>query len=280
MGRPLSTNRKRAEVGYRCFGWPTLREYYSYIPETAGPDSPVMVLIHGITRRAAEQVFRFRDEADRTGAVLAAPHFSKVIYGQYQQVVDRRGVRADLALIDIIGDVANAVGGHPGKVHLFGFSGGAQFAHRFALLHPDRVASMTLASAGWYTMPDEAQPYPYGVGTHPVAGETFDLKAFLAIERHLFVGSEDRFQDDALRRSDRIDRAQGTNRLERATRWKAAMDEVCGKYGVPLPRSSFEVLKGVGHSFAGSAGRRSLPSRVMRKLGLHSVVQFQGEEES
>lgn len=255
-------------IRFRVTGGPTLREYFFYVPDSAGPESPILVLVHGITRRAAEQIFRFRDDADRTGTILIAPHFPKVIYGQYQQVVDKKGPRADLALIEIIAEVAGEIGGRTGKVHLFGFSGGAQFAHRFALIHPGRVASISLASAGWYTMPDEVRPYPLGIATHPIPGETFDLHKFLAIERHVYVGGEDRFQDDALRKSPRLDRLQGSNRVRRAKTWSRAMDAASRRLGAIPPSSTFEILKGVGHSFAGSAKRRSLPSRVVENLAL------------
>lgn len=264
----LASHETEPRVRFRAIGGPTLREYYFYVPDGAGPESPVLVLVHGITRRAAEQIFRFRDEADRTGTILVAPHFPKRIYGQYQQVVDKKGSRADLAAIDIIADVAREIGRSVGKVHLFGFSGGAQFAHRFALLHPGRVASLSLASAGWYTMPDQEHPYPLGVATHPIPGESFDLRGFLTIERHVYVGSEDRFQDDALRKSPRLNRLQGSNRLRRAKAWVKAMDSASSRLGALPPTSTFEILKGVGHSFAGSAERRSLPCRVVENLGL------------
>ena len=267
--RPCA-NRHETEprVRFRAIGGPALREYFFYVPDGAGPGSPILVLVHGITRRAAEQMFRFRDEADRTGTILVAPHFPKVIYGQYQQVVDKKGTRADLALIEIIADVTGEIGGRAGKVHLFGFSGGAQFVHRFALIHPERVASISLASAGWYTMPDETRPYPLGIATHPIPGETFDLREFLAIERHVYVGGEDRFQDEALRKSPMLDRLQGSNRLRRAKAWSKAMDAASRRLGALPPSSTFEILKGVGHSFAGSAKRRSLPSRVVENLAL------------
>lgn len=255
-------------VNFRAFGSPTLREYFSYIPQSAGPGSPVLALVHGITRRAAEQIFRFRDEADRSGAILIAPLFPKVTYGQYQQVVDRSGARADLALIEIVEDISEKIGAKPGKFHLFGFSGGAQFAHRFAMIHPNWVASLSLASAGWYTMPDDNLPYPYGIRTHPLPGATFDIGSFLAIERHIFVGSEDRFQDDALRSSHKLNLSQGANRVERAKRWAHALDIASRRLDVHPRKASLEVLKGVGHSFASSARRRSLPERVFQKLEL------------
>jgi pimeloyl-ACP methyl ester carboxylesterase len=264
----LTSDEVQSRVRFRAIGGPTLREYFYYTPSGAGPNSPILVLVHGITRRAAEQIFRFRDEADRTATILVAPHFPKVIYGQYQQAIDTRGPRADLALIEILADVTAKHEARSSKVHLFGFSGGAQFAHRFALIHPERVASISLASAGWYTMPDEGRPYPLGIATHPVPGETFDLRAFLAIERHVYVGGEDRFQDDALRKSPRLDRLQGSNRVQRAKAWSKAMDAASKRLLAIPPSSTFEILKGVGHSFAGSAKRRSLPSRVVQSLGL------------
>ena len=55
-------------------------------------------------------------------------------------------------------------GAAAGPFYLFGFSGGAQFAHRYVLAHPDRVAAAGIGAAGWYTFPDSATPYPYGLG--------------------------------------------------------------------------------------------------------------------
>lgn len=264
----VASHEAQPRVRFRAIGSPALREYFVYVPGGAGPKSPILVLVHGITRRAAEQIFRFRDEADRTGAILVAPHFPKATYGQYQQVVDKKRPRADLALIDIIHDVAREIGGDVGKVHLFGYSGGAQFAHRFAMIHPERVASLSLAAAGWYTMPDRERNYPLGIATHPIPGEKFDLRAYLTIERHVYVGSEDRFQDDALRKSPTLDRLQGASRVQRAKAWAKAMDSASRRIGGLPPSSTFEILKGVGHSFAGSAKRRSLPCRVVENLGL------------
>jgi pimeloyl-ACP methyl ester carboxylesterase len=50
-----------------------------------------------------------------------------------------------------------------GAFHLSGFSGGAQFAHRFWYLHPDRVASLAVAAPGAVTLLDEAILWPRGV---------------------------------------------------------------------------------------------------------------------
>lgn len=256
----------RRPVQFREIGRPTVRSYFQYRPASARANAPTLVLVHGISRRAAQLTFRFVEKADEHGVVLVAPLFQKVIYGQYQQVIDKSGTRSDLALLDILDASRREMANDVGKVHLFGYSGGAQFAHRFALLHPERVASLNLAAAGWYTMPDIDSAYPLGVGTHPLGGD-YDLATYLAIERHVFVGSLDVMRDPALRKTPKVDTQQGPNRVERARTWFDAMQAASQEMGCKPPRSSFDLLPGVGHSFGGSARRTvDLPSRVFNRL--------------
>lgn len=239
------------------------REYFKYVPATASSESPVIVLVHGVTRRAAEQICRFRALADRAGAILIAPYFSRKAFGLYQQVADPKGgARADLALLDMLEAIGNETGAATERVHLFGYSGGAQFVHRFVMFYPERAATMLVASAGWYTFPDERLPYPYGIANSPLPGE-IELRRLLAVERHILVGAQDTGRGDNLRVSRKIDTLQGTNRLERATRWFQAMEDASRHHDIRPPRASFEIIPGVGHSFANSASRRSLPERVM-----------------
>lgn len=242
------------------------REYFKYVPVTASSESPVIVLVHGVTRRAAEQIFRFRELADQAGAILVAPYFSTSAFGLYQQVVDPKGgTRADLALLDMLEAISNETGAATDRVHLFGYSGGAQFVHRFVMLYPERAATMLIASAGWYTFPDERQPYPYGIANSPLAGE-IEPRRFLAVERHVLVGAQDTGRGDNLRVSRKLDAVQGPNRIERARRWFQAMEDASRNYDVRPARATFEIIPGVGHSFATSARRRSLPARVMSHI--------------
>lgn len=242
------------------------REYFKYVPVTASNVSPVIVLVHGVTRRAAEQIFRFRALADQAGAILVAPYFSRSAFGLYQQVVDpKSGARADLALLDILEAIGNETGAAIERVHLFGYSGGAQFVHRFVMLYPELAATMLVASAGWYTFPDERLPYPYGIANSPLPGE-IEPRLFLAVERHVLIGAQDTGRGDNLRVSRKIDSIQGTNRIERARRWFDAMEDASRRYDVHPPRATFEIIPGVGHSFATSTRRRSLPARVMNHI--------------
>lgn len=250
------------------------REYFKYVPAAASSESAVIVLVHGVTRRAAEQIFRFRSLADRANAILIAPYFSRPAFGLYQQVADSKsGARADLALFDMLESIGKETGAAIDRVHLFGYSGGAQFVHRFVMLHPERAATMLIASAGWYTFPDERLPYPYGIANSPLPGE-IEARQFLAIERHVLIGALDTGRGDNLRVSRKIDTQQGTNRLERARRWFQSMEEASQHYGVRPPQATFEVIPGAGHSFANSARRRSLPERVMSHI-FPDIPEFQ-----
>lgn len=264
--RTLTNSPRAGRMSFDIVGSSPPREYFKYVPATASSESRVIVLVHGVTRRAAEQIFRFRDLADQTGAILVAPFFSRSAFGLYQQVVDpHSGTRADLALVDILEAIGKETGASTERVHLFGYSGGAQFVHRFVMLYPELAASMVVASAGWYTFPDERLPYPYGLASSPLAGD-IEPKRFLAVERHVLVGAHDTGRGDNLRVSRKIDAIQGTNRIERARRWFDAMEDASRRYGVHPPGATFEIIPGVGHSFATSARRRSLPARVMNYI--------------
>ena len=262
----LARSHRPPKVEFHALPGAPPSEYYCYAPASAGRGAPLLILVHGITRHAAETIFRFREEADRLGIVLLAPYFSATAYRRYQLVIDDEGRRADLALFDMIEATALQTGCQKDKVHLFGYSGGAQFVHRFTMIHPGQVASMSVASAGWYTMPDPGEPYPYGIGSHPLQSHSFDAAAFLRIERHILVGSRDRQRDHHLRTSKKLDRLQGRDRVERACRWNAMMNAASQQWNSNPPDSSFELLQGVGHSFTSSARRRSLPQRVVARL--------------
>lgn len=240
------------------------RDYFLLVPATARPGARVLVLVHGISENALVHVLRFAGLARRHGFVLVAPLFLKRVYGRYQQLVDpKQGVRADLALLDILAAVGRDVGAAVDRVSIFGFSGGAQFAHRFTFAHPERVDVCACASAGWYTLPDPALRYPEGLERAPAAGHEPLPDAIRRIPFHVLVGDRDTARDSSLRTSDRLDAMQGRHRLQRARRWFAAMQA----WGAS-PASTFTLLPGVGHCFVTAVERGGLDERVVEKLDL------------
>ena len=78
------------------------------------------------------------------------------------------------------------------RFYLTGYSGGAQFAHRYAFAYPRRVAALAVCAAGWYTFPDPGLVYPHGLrlgGRLP--GVTFNPAAILRVPAVAFVGARD-----------------------------------------------------------------------------------------
>jgi pimeloyl-ACP methyl ester carboxylesterase len=103
-------------------------------------------------------------------------------------------------------------------LRLFGFSGGGQFAHRYALFYPRRVARQVLGAPGWYTFPDPEHRYPLGLRTAPPEWPklTFNPGRFLRIPTLVLVGEHDNRRDRELNRTRQVDVHQGLDRMERA----------------------------------------------------------------
>lgn len=226
-----------AELGMR---------YLAVVPDGWDGES-TLVAVHGISRNWREHAEEFVGHTARRRLALVVPRFSKRGYRGYQRLeAGGRGIQADRALLAVLADFRRRHGAPRLTVGLFGFSGGAQFAHRFALAHPLAVGRLALAAAGFYTFPDANVPFPYGLaarGAAPALGVAgFDLPM------RVYVGSLDTERDADLRRSRELDRRQGRDRVERARRFVVAVRAALAMRGRP-PACGFEVLPGCGHSF-------------------------------
>lgn len=224
-----------------------------YVPTQVNPDSRPLVAVHGISRRAKEQVQLFSDIAERTGRIVIAPLFDRRNWRHYQRITNK--YRGDRALLDLLARIEMHGLAPTRKFDLFGYSGGAQFAHRFAMLFPQRIGKLSIAAPGVYCMPDTTIAYPYGLAPRP--GRKADwgprmqagLDAYLRLPINIMVGAKDTQVDQALRRSPELDANQGHNRLERARRYHAALSELAQQRAI-RPQISFTLLAGCGHSFS------------------------------
>jgi pimeloyl-ACP methyl ester carboxylesterase len=247
---------------------PRVRFYLS-LPDSAAGRAPVFVTVHGISRNALEHAQLFAPFARAAGMALLAPVFDEATFGKYQRLAPRRPgpLRTDETLLRILDHLACAEGLDGGRVNLFGFSGGGQYAHRFAMLHPDRVHATVVGAAGWYTMPDPEVAYPYGIGQPnrpPLL--RFEPERFLRNPFHVVVGSRDLSRDWALRKSERLDLQQGLTRLERGRRWIEAMKTLAASLDMQDARLGFEELPGARHSFGKAMTRRGLGEAVFGAL--------------
>ncbi|MEM9224438.1 MAG: hypothetical protein AAGB11_18840 [Pseudomonadota bacterium] len=226
--------------------------------------SPI-VAVHGFARNAREQATLLAPAAAAAGRMVIAPHFHKAGWKRYQQLVVKG--RADLALLALLGELRAEFSMPAGKFVLSGFSGGAQFAHRFAMLYPGLVRRLIVTAAGWYTFPDEA-PYPYGCGkgSGPHGGWGPQLAAnldrFLRLPMDVCVGAFDDGPDATLRGGPELDRTQGVGRLTRARRWVDAVRRAARARHIE-PQVALSILDECAHDFAICARIARLDRRIV-----------------
>ncbi|HMB14772.1 MAG TPA: alpha/beta hydrolase [Pelovirga sp.] len=220
-------------------------------PRNPDPSLPPLVAVHGVYRDVEGLLKILTSQFPHGKRSVIAPVFDKTNWHGYQRVLT--GQRADLALLSLLKSI-----NLPGitdiySFDLLGYSGGAQFAHRFALLYPHLINRLALCSAGWYTFPDDS-PYPYGLAKPEKILQGFttqvrsNLSAFLRLPIEVFVGECDTDRDPNLRKGKAIDRQQGRDRVERATNWVKALNEAASDLGIESQIKT-KILQGCGHDF-------------------------------
>lgn len=129
---------------------------------------------------------------------------------------------------------------------IFGHSAGAQFVHRFMEFAPhNRARTAVAANAGWYTVPDDSEDFPYGFDEIPQREE--DIGPAFASNLIVLLGADDiDSADDLLRQTDEAEE-QGDNRLERGVNFYMAAREVAADRSLPF-RWQLRVVPGIGHS--------------------------------
>jgi len=233
------------------------QRYYQYVPVHAPVPGRTLVSVHGISRNARDHARLLAPLAERYGATVIAPLFDDAFYTDYQRLGRAgRGQRADLALNEMLND---ASGTHaPGRIGLFGYSGGGQFAHRYTLAYPERVAALVLAAPGWFTFPDPARRYPYGLAqASGLPGVRFDPDHFLRVPTLVVVGAHDVEGGASLRRSRRLDRDQGRDRVARGRRWIDTMRREARRRGF-VTRFDFKCLPNTDHDFVAAMTRDAM----------------------
>lgn len=223
-----------------------------------------LLALHGISRNARALWQAFDPLAEAQGRALLVPRFAQDQWPLFQRI-DR--ARPDLALLDLL----HQAGLSGQRVDLFGFSGGAQLAHRFAMLYPHRVGTLHLAAPGWYTLPDTGVTWPQGLGSCPRQRlRSFDaaslsrlqLSRYLSLRVRLWVGALDVQRDASLRQTADLDACQGKTRIERAERYAESFDCAARALGI-TPDISLTVLPNCGHEFTQCATVGGLAARVM-----------------
>jgi pimeloyl-ACP methyl ester carboxylesterase len=253
--------------------WTAGLECWLYVPENLDSSLAPLVAVHGVGRGARNQARQFMQRARDQGRLVVAPLFDTERWAGYQRIA-ARGQRADLALLTLLDSVTFQTGVSTRRVAMFGYSGGAQFAHRFAMLHPHRVERLCVCASGWYTWPsatEQAFPHSTGSTRRRRLGEAAEsnLGRFLQIPLQVAVGERDNVVDALTRSNVLLDAQQGTHRLQRAQRWVQALQQLAEKRGL-RPNARLTVLPDAGHDFRECMRSGLLGSLAMPEAQLHS----------
>lgn len=244
---------------------------YYHVPEDITNNTKIVMAFHGGSRNASET----RDElialADKNQVILMVPEFSSENFpggdgynlgnvfvdgdNPSPSTLNDEGEWA-FSLIEPLFDYVKVLAvNQTSTYHVYGFSAGGQFAHRFAFFKPNaRIDKLVAASSGWYTMPDDQVDFPYGIKESPIS--TSSLPSIFSKQLTVLIGeSDDNPNAGGLRRNASAD-VQGTNRLDRAIYFYNQSQDISSNIGatfnwqfVSLPNVSHELVETANYAF-------------------------------
>lgn len=210
----------------------------------------LLVALHDTLRNHQALRDAFSEHAERTNAIVVAPLFPAGI-GEandldHYKYLRFRDIHFDELLLAMTREVSARYGVDGERFALFGFSGGAHFAHRFLYAHPGHLESLVVGSPGSVTLPSEDYAWWPGLSDFAaIFGRPVDWERVRKVPTYLVVGAKDVNPHGIVNSEDHpnwVDgaNAAGANRVERLRALHAHLakrqDDV-----------TFEALAGVRH---------------------------------
>lgn len=256
-------------------------DLFLHLPPDPAMQEPLRVLIvlHGMGQRGDVFAQNLIVDADRNHWLLVAPTLP------YRDVMDpvklsEDDLRFAWVLRDMLDNLPKKLGLKlQRQAMVFGYSRGAQLAHRFALFYPERVDTVASISAGSYTLPTEKRtnekgtqilPLPYGVGDlEQHLGRALDGEQLKSVSFWLAVGSNDNRVDDVPRA---FDQYVGKTRLDRARAFQNALLTL----GVKV---RLIVFPNTGHEITSSMWGSALEFMRDDELSRHRALHIMRDDE-
>jgi poly(3-hydroxybutyrate) depolymerase len=222
--------------------------YRAYRPTAVlANKAPLMlVAIHGSDYLHESMCRYFAPLADEMQCVVLAPLFAPLSGGS----PDPNGYKFlrssyaayDRILLDMIEDAAARFGAAAQRVFLFGFSGGAQFAHRMFYAYPERLHALGIAAPGMVTLIDPTRDAWVGTqGLDQHVGRGVDVNQLRVIPVQLLVGADDATPHFGEAGAAAYNLA-GLNRVER-------LRTLAANYRAHGIRTTYREIPGVAHTF-------------------------------
>jgi poly(3-hydroxybutyrate) depolymerase len=251
-------------------GYPPLADHPVRVFYDAPADpstAEILIVMHGVGRNAEEYRADWEQLLADRNVIVVVPEFSDADYpgsASYNagNVVDQNGrpqprEQWTFNVIEALFDfIVRDVHSRAEDYALFGHSAGAQFVHRFVEFMPENRARVAVAAnAGWYTMPDDSVPFPYGLRGAPA--QQRDLGPAFGANLIVLLGANDTDPgDDSLRHDERSDQ-QGRHRLERGQNFYRVARDVAADESLPF-RWRLQLMPGVAHSHTEAAAAAQL----------------------
>ncbi|MFC3053244.1 alpha/beta hydrolase [Kordiimonas pumila] len=174
--------------------------YCTYTPKSWSPETAsefrLLVVVHGSDRAHHAIRKQFVAVAEEQKLIVLSPLFPTGVgdpsdTDNYKYIIFQN-LRFDQILLSMVDEVIKRYDMPSANFALFGFSGGAHFAHRFFYLHPERLLALSVASPGSVTRIDDT--HDWWVGTKDFAsifGAPIDLATLQKVATQLVVGESD-----------------------------------------------------------------------------------------
>lgn len=233
---------------------------FSYQPPDANTHTPIVFVLTGLNRDADKYRDAWVENARKNKLMVIAPHFSQQEYPgsdgyNLGNLINRQTGKLNptsewaFTVIDsLFTDMQKQGITQQKNYYLFGNSAGCQFVHRMLTLTPQPNVKVAIcAAAGWWTMPNNQTPWPYGLGNAPIAVSQQQLIHYFSLPVLITVGSKDNNPNHPLLRRSPQAMAQGNSRLQRAKTYFMTAEQLAQQDKVPF-NWQFTTLPKVGHS--------------------------------
>lgn len=219
------------------------------------PDSPVVLVQHGMLRNGDDYRDFWVEAADRHGLLIIAATFAGAAWPAAEHYNNGLVLDADGAVrprdawgygipLRVFQALQAAGVTRRAKAHLFGHSAGGQFGHRLMSTMPhDLIEAATVGNPGWYTLPVLDKLFPEGMGGIGLGDAA--VEALLRFPMTILAGDRDTEVGPSLPSNPEA-LAQGPHRFARAHNYLAVGQAEAARRGVACAWRLIPVA-GIGH---------------------------------
>ena len=242
---------------------------YYHLPQGDLTNLPILFSFHGGSRNADDYRDDWIQMANANNFMVFAPEFNSAdfpsgdMYNLANIFQDGDNPSTDtfnssdnwtFSIIDQLFDfIKTEIGGNQSNYNAWGHSAGAQFLHRFVFYLPDSKLNIAVCSnAGWYTVPESAIVFPYGL----LESQLSNSNLISAFSKKLYVHLGDADTDpnsSSLRHNDIVDDQQGLNRLVRGRYFFETSKEKAESLNAAFNWEKTPEVPGVGHDHSAMA---------------------------